>query len=184
MSKLIIITGFLATLKTTISLRLSKDLGIPSLNKDSIKEILGETIGFTNREENLKLSFATFQLMKFMMMKNMDLNIDTIIESNFKPSEIKELENACRRQNIQILTIYLFGDVDVLYQRYIDRQPNRHPVHTSTGLISYEMFKQSMSQYRKEDCIGEVVSFDTTKFNEDIYHDILHTVEGFSKSNT
>ncbi len=181
MSKLIIITGFLATLKTTISLRLSKDLGIPCFNKDSIKEILGENIGFTNREENFKLSFATFQLMKFMVMKNMDLNIDTIIESNFKPSEMKELENACHHQNIQILTVFLFGDVDVLYQRYIDRQPNRHPVHTSTGLISYEIFEQSMNQYQKEDGIGQVVSFDTTEFNEDIYHEILQRVEDFSK---
>ena len=88
MTRIIILTGFLATLKTTISHRLSKDLGVPTINKDSIKEILVDSIGFTNREENLKLSHATFQMIKYIMVKNIEFKIDTIIESNFKPIEL------------------------------------------------------------------------------------------------
>ena len=65
MRKVIIITGHLAALKSTISKSLSSDFKIVVLNKDTIKEVLGDTIGFSNREDNLKLSKATFEIIKF-----------------------------------------------------------------------------------------------------------------------
>lgn len=33
--------------------------------KDTMKEVLGDTIGFANREENLRLSKTTMELMMF-----------------------------------------------------------------------------------------------------------------------
>ncbi len=52
--------GHLASLKSTIAKRLSNELNILCFCKDDVKEVLGDTIGFSNREENLKLSKATF----------------------------------------------------------------------------------------------------------------------------
>ena len=56
MKKLLLITGDLATGKSTFSNVLAKRYQITVFQKDSIKEVLGDHIGFTNREENLKLS--------------------------------------------------------------------------------------------------------------------------------
>jgi predicted kinase len=67
MKQLIIITGDLAAMKSTLSKKIGNDLNIVCLNKDDIKEILGDSIGYQNREENLKLSYATFELMFYFM---------------------------------------------------------------------------------------------------------------------
>ena len=63
MGKLLLIMGDLATGKSTFANILSRRYDTQLFVKDSIKEILGDTIGFTNREENLKLSQATAALM-------------------------------------------------------------------------------------------------------------------------
>ncbi|MCK7479117.1 MAG: hypothetical protein M0C28_18430 [Candidatus Moduliflexus flocculans] len=51
-------------LKSTVAKRLAADLSAVCLNKDDLKETLGDTIGFANREENLKLSCATYMLLQ------------------------------------------------------------------------------------------------------------------------
>ena len=56
MSKLLLIMGDLATGKSTFANILAGRYGISIFGKDTIKEVLGDTIGFANREENLKLS--------------------------------------------------------------------------------------------------------------------------------
>ena len=47
--------------------------------KDSIKEVLGDTIGFSNREENKKLSNATAELMCFIFSEFGKLNKNLIL---------------------------------------------------------------------------------------------------------
>ena len=54
MRKLLLITGDLATGKSTFSNILSQRYKVNVFCKDSIKEVLGDTIGFKNREENKK----------------------------------------------------------------------------------------------------------------------------------
>ncbi|MBN2540020.1 MAG: hypothetical protein JXB08_00690 [Bacilli bacterium] len=179
MSKLIIVTGHLAALKTTISSRLGKDLGILSLNKDHIKEILGDTIGFQNRQENLKLSNATFQLIQYLAEKNLMMNHDIIIESNFKQEELSVLKSSQIIANSDILTLFLTGNPDILYQRYQERQPNRHPVHTSTGLMSFETFQSMIEEYKFDECLGETIKIDTTEFKENQYQLILNKIKEF-----
>jgi tRNA A37 threonylcarbamoyladenosine biosynthesis protein TsaE len=49
--KIIIITGDLAAMKSTLAKKIGRDLNIVCLIKDHIKEILGDTIGYQNREE-------------------------------------------------------------------------------------------------------------------------------------
>ena len=66
MKKLLLITGDLATGKSTFANILSKRYDTNVFFKDSIKEVLGDTIGFANREENKKLSNVTMELMFFI----------------------------------------------------------------------------------------------------------------------
>lgn len=178
MPTLIIITGHLASLKTTISKQLSTDLNLLALIKDDIKEILGDSIGFLNREENLKLSKATFQLQKSLAKQVLDLGQSIIIEGNFKAYEQQEL-HALFRSNYSILTLFLTGEAVILYDRYTKRQPSRHTVHTSTGLLSFETFKKVMSEYRFDDCIGEPMYVDTSFYDHEMYLSIKEKIKEF-----
>ena len=51
MKKLILITGDLATGKSTLAKKLSQNLKILSFTKDVLKEVLSDVIGFSNRQE-------------------------------------------------------------------------------------------------------------------------------------
>lgn len=63
MKKLLLITGDIAAGKSTFSKILSERYGIAVFQKDTVKEILGDFIGFQNRKENKKLSNAAIELM-------------------------------------------------------------------------------------------------------------------------
>lgn len=170
----ILVTGFLATLKTTVSQQLSMDLSIVCLNKDFIKEQLGDTIGFHNREENLKLSRGTFAVMHYMLVKHLEADTPIILESNFKAEELHLLKTTCEMHpNVRVVTVFLHGDIDALYQRYVKRQASRHPVHTSTGLLSHQDFLTAEKSYSMNDCFGHVLAVNTTSFSDHNYHQLV-----------
>ncbi|MGD9910523.1 MAG: hypothetical protein AB7U79_07995 [Candidatus Izemoplasmatales bacterium] len=179
MAKLVIITGGLATLKTTISKQLSKDLNIVCLNKDDMKEVLVDTIGFTNRIENKKLSIATVALMTKLAMEYSQLQKDIILEANFKPNELMELYTNTSLHEKDILTIDLVGDLDILFDRYIKRNPTRHRAHTSVDLMSKESFRESMLEHQITTCKGTLKRFDTSFFKDDNYQEVLSFVKDF-----
>lgn len=169
MAKLIVFTGGIATLKTTLSKQISKDLGILCLNKDDLKAVLVDHIGFQNREENKKLSVATVQAMIKIAHQAKLAGQNIIIEANFKSHEMKDIVNKSGFSEQDIITIFLYGDPKVLYDRYVQRQQTRHIAHTSTGLLSYEIFEASLKEHRLEDALGQVITYDTTIFNPGDY---------------
>jgi adenylylsulfate kinase-like enzyme len=63
MQKLILITGDLAAGKSTLAKKLSEKLNTLCFTKDVLKEILSDDIGFSNRQENKKLSIASISVM-------------------------------------------------------------------------------------------------------------------------
>ena len=147
MKHLIIVTGQLATFKSTTAKRLGEDLNIPCLNKDDIKEMLGDIIGYQNRAENLNLSKATFALL-FLVAKRLFMAHDAIIlESNFRDHEFQVLKDHADAHGIRILTVFMTGDPDVLLARYLEREPTRHHVHTSTNLKTMDDYKAAMRTF-------------------------------------
>ena len=80
MKKLLLIMGDLATGKTTFANILSQRYNAILFFKDSIKEALGDTIGFSNRAENLKLSRASAELMYLIFRQFSKLDRDLILE--------------------------------------------------------------------------------------------------------
>ena len=91
MKKLLLVTGDLATGKSTFSDILSKRYDTVVFTKDTIKEVLGDTIGFANREENLKLSKATVELMIFIFTEFIKLDKNLILEANFHKADLERL---------------------------------------------------------------------------------------------
>jgi len=184
-NKLLLIMGDLACGKSTFANILSKRYNINFFGKDSIKEVLGDTIGFTNREENLKLSSATMQLMFFLFSEFTKLDKPLILESNFHTNELETLQDTAQKQGYEVLTLVLRGDVEILYQRYLHRaqNENRHPVHLSTTLDVFESFKTYLERSRKEEIPGEILEIDTNDFSYQSNKTILERIDKFMSSN-
>jgi len=181
MKKLLLIMGDLACGKSTFANILSKRYNTNVFGKDSIKEVLGDTIGFTNREENLKLSRATMELMFFLFSEFAKLGKPLILESNFHTKELETLHKLAAEQDYDILTLVLRGDVKLLHKRYLHRMQNenRHPVHLSTTLDVFEDFKGYVEYTRKEEIPGKVLEIEANDFSYQSDEAILNSVDDF-----
>lgn len=183
MGKVLIITGDLATGKSTFSSILSKRYGINVFTKDTIKEVLGDNIGFSNREENLKLSKAAIELMYLIFSEFAKLDNNIILESNFHEYEMKKLIEIAKKNNYAVRTLVLRGDIDILHERYLNRmtKQNRHPVHLSAPLDNFDNFKNYIENARKEKAVGDTLYIDTNNFSYQSDENLLLKIDEFMK---
>ena len=181
MSKLIIMTGDLATGKTTFSQALSKRYNVEAYNKDTIKEILADNIGFKNREDNLKLSHAAIALMTEVFEKHSLAAVDLILEANFHKDEITRLYEIAKTNGAEILTLVFEADIDILYERFRYRieHENRHPVHQSAGLNNIEAFTEYVMSSRKDVVIPDYIKVCANDFSYQTDEDLLNTIDQF-----
>ena len=133
MKKVIFIGGQLACGKTTLARNLSSELNIDYFYKDIFKERLCDVIGFANREENLRLSRGAFYMFCHIAEQYINNGESLILESNFRQEELDRLYKMFSDANYKVISIVLYGEEDVLYQRYINRfkNENRHRAHAN-----------------------------------------------------
>lgn len=162
--KLILIVGELAAGKSTLAHRMTERYGIPSFTKDRFKELLCEQIGFSNRQENLKLSFLTFELMFHIFECCAKAGRPLILESNFRQNELDRLEEATAEFGYETLTVFLTGDLRVLHRRYLERiaSGTRHTAHQTQDLTRFEDFEAISCEKNPRRLFGKVISIDTT----------------------
>ena len=175
MRKILLIGGDLASGKSTFSRFLSEQFNVTVVNKDIIKEILGDNFYVSNREENLKLSVASFELIEYFVKASKD---NLIIESNFKQHEIDRLFKYSN--NVEFLTLRFTCDDEILHQRFLSRLDNRHYVHKSQDFTDIKDFLKVINNLRNVNYFGRVLNVNTTEFTN-LYNNeqILTEIENF-----
>ena len=176
MRKILLIGGDLASGKSTYSQFLSQKFNVTVINKDVIKEVLGDNIYASNREENLKLSATSFQLIEYFIKTSKD---NLIIESNFKQHEIDRLSKCCNEN--EFLTLCFTATNEILHQRFLTRlNENRHYVHKSQDFTDIKDFIKVLDNLRNVNYFGEVINVITDDFNH-LYGNkqLLTKVENF-----
>ena len=130
--KLIVITGLPGSGKTTVAKFVSSKLSMPLIEKDMIKELLFNSLGWSDREWSKKLGAATYELMYYFIEQQLSNGYSLIIESNFKPEfDSLKFQQWKDTYNCDIIQIVLHADSDVLYNRFMARAKSgeRHPGH-------------------------------------------------------
>lgn len=180
MKKLILIGGDLASGKSTFANMLGDKLGLLVINKDNLKEILGDTIIVNTREENKKLSVVCFDLMCYLLKKNKNATI--ILESNFKPYEMEELNKIVSEYGYDVLSLVLKGDNKILHERFLNRlNENRHYVHKSQDFTNLDDFVNTLNELRNVKYIGKVINIDSSNFNYQTDCSIFSQISNFVK---
>lgn len=181
MKKLLLITGDIAAGKSTFSEILSERYHIAVFQKDTVKEILGDSIGFRNREENKKLSNAAVETMCHIFSQIAATGGDVILEANFHEAELEKLHSIAQEKEYDVLTLVLRGDAEVLYRRYLHRmkEENRHPVHLTTTLDVKEDFVKVAERIRKEKVMGETLVIDAADFSYQEDSAVLERIDAF-----
>ena len=168
MQNLIIITGDLAAGKSTLAQGLSAELNIPCLIKDTLKEIACDAIGYETREENRALSIAAVNSMIYVFNQTAEVGGDLILEANFRNEEILAIKEIADEYDYNVVLIALTGDINLLYQRFLDRLSNRHIAHRSLHLDnSLDRFVSYIQEIRNEDMIYPPHIIDMSDLDEE-----------------
>ena len=129
--ELIVIAGMPATGKSTVAAGLAKAFGYPVLEKDDIKERLFDTIGFENYPQKRRLDIAATSVLLKVLEQMLKAGASTIVVNNFDGNETKQLCGLIEAYKPECVTVFLNGEPQVLYERYVerDRLHKRHLGH-------------------------------------------------------
>lgn len=181
MKKLILIGGVLASGKSTYSMILKDKYDLNVINKDKLKEILGDNIYVTNREENKKLSVICFDIMKYLIESNQGI---LVLECNFKRYELEELKELCTKLDYEVMSLVFDGSNEILHKRFLTRlNKNRHYVHKSQDFTLIEDFIQTIDELRNVDYFGEIINVNCDDFSYQNDEDIFKKIEEFIEKN-
>jgi 2-phosphoglycerate kinase len=168
MSRVIVITGDLAAGKSALADSLSLRLNIPAFKKDLIKEHYVDEYGFKSREENRALSIKAVDFMIDALTRFVKNGTDIILEANFRTDELERIKTICDNGGADVILFVLRGDINVLYQRFLDRLPTRHKAHTSIGLEqSVDKFASYINELRKEDVVFLPIIINATDLDQE-----------------
>ena len=192
MPYMIILSGVPASGKTTFAEYLEKELGIPVISKDFIKEILYEDIGFQSRAEKVKLGIASMNIMYGIAEESMKLGKHVILENNFENTSKPKLLELIESYGYQVIHLRFEGDLSVIFDRFIKRDlsPERHYGHVTNDcyppkapinrvtISSVEEFKKAVTirGILGFDIGGEVITVDTTVPEKKDYHEIIDKI--------
>lgn len=168
----IVFTGLPGTGKTTLSKQVSASLGIPLIAKDAIKEIMYDTIGWSDKAFSGKLAQATFGIMEYVIEEQLRAGNAIIVEANYAPHLASKRFQQWQEQYRCVITqVVCRTELTVLANRYFTRQQSgqRHAGHVDNNstvedyLVDFER-RVEAGEDQPLAVPGEVKIIDTTDF--------------------
>lgn len=129
---LIIVHGLPGTGKTTVSSEVSNRLHIPVFAKDTLKEAMFDTVGYSDKAWSAKVSHASHRIMDIIIEQELGCGHSLMIEGNFKPDiDSMRFQKLCKKYSAGCLQLLCWAEGEGLYERFQEREisPDRHPAH-------------------------------------------------------
>jgi predicted kinase len=167
---LIIITGSPGAGKTILARRLARDLGLPLITKDGIKEMLFDTLGWQDREHSQKLGHASFELMFYFLECQLTAGKPAIAETAFWTKfHTPRFLILQEKYGFEPIQIFCRAETDLLFERFQKRVESgeRHPGHID-HLAAHAQFIEVVSEgrYGRLEIGGSLFEIDTTDFQK------------------
>ena len=119
----VVVSGTPGSGKSTVAEPLARELALPLIAKDTIKEALMESLGVRDVEASRQLGAAAIVTMLAVAAAS---PVGAVLDSNFRPSLAAE---DLRRLPGAVVEVFCRCDPDVSRQRYEARAGTRHPGH-------------------------------------------------------
>jgi predicted kinase len=176
---LVVLSGPSCTGKTTLGTRLAVDLGVPFLFKDGIKEILFDTLGWSDRAWSRSLGAASIAVLYHDIEIQLAAGCSCVAESTFRPEyDNQRLATLCAQYAALPFQIQCVCDGAVLWSRWQARTESgeRHPGHVERQC--YDEFRPGLLRGRLDPLSldGPLVELDTTSFAALDYDALLRAI--------
>lgn len=179
---LIIVSGFPCTGKTTLAKRISKELDLPFISRDNIKELLFNTLGIKDREWSKHLGISSYKIMYYFLETLLSKKISLIIESNFKwEYDRKTFLEFKKKYDFTPFEILCKTDSEILFERFKQRSKSwkKHPSHVDH--LNLDELKEILKkvEYNSLNLGTLVYNIDTTDFKKIDYSKLFKTINSF-----
>ena len=180
---LIFVSGPPCSGKTTLGAWLAREFKLPLFHRDGFKEVLFDTLGWSDLEWSQRLGGASYALMYHAAEALLRAEHSVIIESNFDPQfDTQRARDLAARHPFLPLQIRCMAEGAVLFERFKQRVASgkRHPGHIDhLNIPVYEPIVWEGPSKRDDflDIGGERIEVDTTNFAAVDYRHILTLVE-------
>ena len=172
-----IVTGPPASGKSTLAARLARDLSLPAITKDGIKEVLLDAIGAVDVESSRRVGRAAWTVFWQLVEVEAAAGRSVIVEGNIaRESGELQLTWLAERYDIRPLQVHCFAPIEVLYRRYEQRIGERHPGHGDADRLPALRPSLDPSLYRLL-IHGALISVDTSSFDDVDYESIRQAVQ-------
>lgn len=176
---LLLISGASCTGKTTIGRQLAADLRLPFLSRDDIKELLFDSLGWSDREWSRKLGTASWELLYYFLEMELGTGRSLMVESNFRPeSAAARLKALHKRHSYTLIQILCTTEHDVLLRRFAARAASGE---RQSGHLEHEQAEDMRSAlqggvYGPLPLPGKLLEVDTTDLSSVNMTDLLQVI--------
>ena len=177
----VILQGPSGSGKTTLGMRLSKGVGVPYIGKDTVKELLFDTIGYpANREENHAYGRVAIATLFNLISECVALGKPLIVDCAFYAKEAAADMEQYAIDTQQVLQLYLVAPPQVLMERFNSRLKNgeRHDGHGDVKKDDAKLFAEYIKKYEPIN-IQNTIYVNTADFDDKKYETLQRQVAEF-----
>ncbi len=181
---IVILQGPSGAGKTYLAQKLSKDLNVPYIGKDTVKELLFDTIGLPGtREENYAYGRIAIATLFKIIQEFQEADKALIADCAFYAKEAADDLKAHAINTDHILQLYLTATPQVLLERFNGRiaRGERHKGHGDIVKDDISVFVDYSAKYQPLE-IPNTITVDTAQLDEKAYITLKDKVALFLKS--
>ena len=167
MRVLVVVTGASCSGKTTLAGALGRELSLPVVHRDVLKETLFDTLGSRDREWSRTLGAASYELLFSVLETLLRAGCSCVVESNFEAERHgSRLRGLCDQYGFTPVEILLTADLETLRNRYKARLSSRHVGHVDHANASTNEASRTGERHGTLTLEGRTIRLDTARFGE------------------
>lgn len=181
---IIIITGELASGKTSYGKRISDVLKIPFFSKDEIKKVLFDCFNDTNLdyEAKRKIGANSYAVFYYIIEEQMKVGLPLIAESNFVKESVPIIKKLLNKYGYKSITIRFEGDLQILHKRFLEREysSERHMGLVANGVFDdFKDFEKTAIKSKEFKIDDNEILVNTTDFINVNFSDIIENIQKY-----